>query len=360
VNSRRTDSSYNFDMLKIAASILLSLFAATLPELFKQAKDEFSAGSYKQSLADFDLLDAESRKPGFEADRAKLAPVILFYRGANLAALGRKDEAKEAFIAYLSYMPNAAIASPPFPKATVDVFEAAQKETAGKNNTILAAYARFTPPAGWTLAADETWPQSPVRYLLTAEQKGQWATLKSAAERQAFVEAFWSAFDPTPGTPQNEFRAEFERRIAFADATYGTPKMTGSASERGAVFTFLGPPTYVGSAAVAQNADVIGALKSGGNSDINKAIHGSNSSSGLDKMSGTTPGDDKEPQRWRTMRESWYYRTNRLPSSVTAKEVRFDFVTEEGYGTAIMQKDAVPMQTLGQAVEAARRDKKLN
>jgi len=38
--------------------------------------------------------------------------------GANLAALGRKDDAKEAFITYLAYMPNAAIASPPFPKPT--------------------------------------------------------------------------------------------------------------------------------------------------------------------------------------------------------------------------------------------------
>ena len=34
--------------------------------------------------------------------------------------------------------------------------------------------------------------------------------------------------------------------------------------------------------------------------------------------------------------------------------------TLEGYGAAVMQKDPQPMQTLGQAVEAARRDKKLN
>src|SRR2546421_9747495 len=108
-------------MLKLAASILLTLFAATLPEIFNQAKNEFSAGNYKQSLADFDLLDSESRKPGLEADRAKLAPVILFYRGANLAALGRRDEGKETFINYLSYTPNASIASPPFPKQVVEV-----------------------------------------------------------------------------------------------------------------------------------------------------------------------------------------------------------------------------------------------
>jgi len=346
-------------MSKIAASILLTLFAATLPEIFNQAKSEFSAGNYKQSLADFDLLDAESRKPGLEADRAKLAPVILFYRGANLAALGRKDEAKETFIAYLSYTPNASIASPPFPKQVVDAFDAARKETAGKNNTMLAAYMQFAPPAGWSLAADETWPDSPVRYLLSAEQKKQYAVLTSAADRAAFVANFWSTLDPTPATPQNELRNEFERRVAFADANFGTPKSTGRASERGAVFTFLGPPTYASIAAVAANEDVLSALRSTGNSDMSKAATGSNSTTGLGTISGSKPDDTSDPNHWRTKRESWTYRQGRLPSSVTVKEVRFDFVSEEGYGAAVMQKDPQPMQTLGQAVEAARRDKKL-
>src|SRR5882757_3526963 len=98
-----------------------AVFAAdpTLPELFKRAKDEFAAGSFQRSLTDFDLLDSLSAKPGLETDRAKLIPVVTFYRGANLAALGRKADAKEAFITYLGYTPGAAIASPPFPKATV-------------------------------------------------------------------------------------------------------------------------------------------------------------------------------------------------------------------------------------------------
>src|ERR1051325_698322 len=204
-------------MPKILAALVLSLFAITLPELFKQAKDEFSAGNYKQSLADFDALDAESQKPGFVADHAKLAPVILFYRGANLAALGRKDEAKDVFINYLSYVPGASIASPPFPKSVIEVFEVARKEVAGKNNTLLALYAQFKPREGWALAADENWPESPVRYLLTAEQKKQYAALSAAAQREAFVNSFWAAFDPTPGTPQNEFRAEFERRPEAVD-----------------------------------------------------------------------------------------------------------------------------------------------
>lgn len=338
-------------MTRILTSVLLSLLiipfaaAATLPELFKQAKDEFSRGEYAKSLADFDALDAASRQPGFEADRAKLAPVILFYRGANLAALGRKDTARDAFTSYLSYMPNAAITNPPYAKETVEIFEAARKESAGKNNTIEAAYARFAPPAGWSYAADEKWAESPVKHLLTSEQKKQYAALATPAEREAFVANFWTAFDPTPGTPQNEFRAEFERRVAFADANFTTPKTPGRDTERGSVFTFLGAPTYIGASSL--GTDEVGALRSGGNRQVFGA-------------SGSAGGRGLESESQRGMRESWYYRQNRLPSTVQAKEVRFDFVTKEGYGTGVMQKDAEPLQSLGQAVEAARRDKKLN
>ena len=131
-----------------AALLLLitcSAFAAdpTLPELFKRAKDKFTAGDYKGSLADFELLDKNSSQPGYATDRAKLLPVITFYRGANLAALGRKSEAKDAFITYLGFSPNATMASPPFPTATVDIFEQARKAVASQSMTISGTYASF-------------------------------------------------------------------------------------------------------------------------------------------------------------------------------------------------------------------------
>jgi GWxTD domain-containing protein len=345
-------------MPKILAALALTLFAATLPEMFKQAKDEYAAGNYKQSLADFDALDKESRKPGFEADRAKLAPVILFYRGANLAALGRKDEARDTFIAYLSYMPNASIASPPFPKPVVEVFDLARKDVEGKNNSLLAMYAQFKPAPGWALAADQAWADSPVRYLLTPEQKKQYAALTTPDERVAFVDKFWAAYDPTPGTPQNEFRTEFERRVAFADANFSTPKVLGGATDRGAIFTFLGPPTFAGVGGMSANDDAMGALRSSGNSDIAKGVRGSNSTN-LGAFA-TAPGDENDPNHWRTKRESWTYRRDRLPPQVPMNEVRFDFLTQEGYGTGVLQKDPAPMQTLGYAVDVAKKEKKLN
>src|SRR4051812_33218051 len=242
------------------ALLLLSaaaVFAAdpTLPELFKRAKDKFASADYRGSLADFELLDTNSAKPGFENDRAKLLPVVTFYRGANLAALGRKDEAKEAFVSYLTLVPTAAIASPAFPKTTVDLFEAARKDAAGRSNTIGTAYLTFAAPAGWTLAADERWIESPVRYLLTPAQKKEYATITSPADRQAFVDAFWKQLDPTPATEDNEFRREFERRVAFADVTWTTEKMPGRLSDRAAMFAFLGAPNYAAMSNIGSSDD---------------------------------------------------------------------------------------------------------
>jgi GWxTD domain-containing protein len=328
----------------VCALLLLltcSAFAAdpTLPELFKQAKSAFGSGDYKASLRDFELLDSESAKPGREADRAKLLPVVTFYRGANLAALGRKDEAKEAFISYLAFGPNAAIASPAFPKATVDLFEQARKESAGRSTTVQAAYNGFTTPAGWTFAADEHWIDSPVKYLLTPAQKKEYATFATNAERAAFADAFWKQLDPTPATEVNELRKEFERRLAFADANFATPKQPGYLTERGAVFAFLGPPTYVGVKELAVGDETLDQLRSGGLG---------------------TGGRELERQGSRGQRESWYYRPGRIPAGVPFREVRFDFMTKEGYGTSVMQKDPEPMQTLGVAAEMTRREKKLN
>jgi GWxTD domain-containing protein len=333
----------------------------TLPELFKRAKDKFSAADYRGSLADFELLDANSARPGFENDRAKLIPVVTFYRGANLAALGRKDEAKEAFISYLTMIPTASIAAPPFPKTTVDLFELARKDAAGRSNTIGTTYLTFTAPAGWTLAADERWTESPVRYLLTPAQKKEYATFTTAAERATFVDAFWKQLDPTPATEENEFRREFERRVAFADVTWTTDKMPGRLSDRAAMFTFLGAPNYAAMSNVGSSDDTMSTLRAGGNGDLA-------SYSGKSKIVPNGPAgpiqrssnDNLEQDYNRGQRESWVYKRDRLPKGIAFQEVRADFVTKQGYGAGVLQKDPQPMQTLGFAAEAARRDKKLN
>jgi GWxTD domain-containing protein len=337
----------------LALLLAASAGAATLPEMFKQAKDEFARGEYQRSLADFDALDAASKQPGYEKDRAQLAGVITFYRGANLAALGRRDEAKEAFIAYLAMQPNASIASPPFSRDVVAVFELARKEGTGHSMTVTTAYAAFAPPAGWSLPADEHWTETPVRYLLTPAQKQEYETLTTAADRATFVDRFWKQLDPTPATDDNEFRREFERRVAFADATWGSDKSTGRLSDRAAVFAFLGPPTYASMSDY--GADDMSSLRGGSNTQMGGVMRG-----GLTSGGASGGGRGLEQDYNRGVRESWIYRGTRIPKGIAFQEVRFDFVTKQGYGSGVLQKDPQPMQTLGQAAALAKEKKALN
>ena len=351
----------------VPALVLMSIltFSAsaaepTLPELFNRAKGEFASGDYKASLASFELLDKNSSAPGFENDRTKLVPVITFYRAANLAALNRKDEARDMFITYLSYMPNAAITSPPYSKQIVAAFDQARKESASKAATLAVAYDRFRTPANWSLPADAAWASSPVRHLLTTAQKKEYESLTSDDTRAEFVSRFWSQLDPTPGTPANEFRSEFERRIAFADATFSEDQKRGSMTERGAAFAVLGPPTYAGVSVLAASADVMGQLRGGGNSDMMGSASGPIANRGIGTMTGSRATDNLETDDKRGKRESWYYRGNRLPAGVPFKEVRVEFVTKQGYGTGVLQKDPEPLKLIAQAAENARATKKLN
>jgi GWxTD domain-containing protein len=336
----------------IACAVLLSFsvmsaFAAdpALPDLFKRAKEKFASGDYKGSLADFEMLDRNSAQPGFENDRAKLIPVVTFYRGANLAALGRKREAKDAFVAYLAFVPTAAIASPPFPKQTVDLFEQARNDAGSISKSIADAYTAFASPSNWTLAPDEHWIETPVRYLMTAAQKKEYALFTTDAERATFIEAFWRQLDPTPTTEVNEFRGEFERRLAFADANFATPKAPGRVTDRAAAFVFLGAPTY---AALSQlTDDSLGRMRANGNHDgldnfNNAALNpqpvaepgsrsrpqGHNQINQNFYANETRKEDNLETDSRRGKRESWYYRSERLPHDVPYKEVRFQFITK--------------------------------
>src|SRR5438046_1949311 len=67
--------------------------------------------------------------------------------------------------------------------------------------------------------------------------------------------------------------------------------------------------------------------------------------------------DNLEQDYSRGSRESWIYRRDRLPKGIAFQEVKISFITKQGYGSGVLQKDPQPMQALGLAADAARRDK---
>ena len=86
------------------------------------------------------------------------------------------------------------------------------------------------------------WDETAVKWIMTKDEAGQWKRIRTDEEAKAFVDLFWAKRDPSPGTPQNEFRQEFDRRVEFADQQFGQARRKGSLTDRGHILIVLGAP----------------------------------------------------------------------------------------------------------------------
>jgi GWxTD domain-containing protein len=88
----------------------------------------------------------------------------------------------------------------------------------------------------------QKWLSEVAAYLITPEERAAFLALKSDAERDHFIEQFWNRRDPSPGTPENEFKEEHYRRIAWANEMLGKPGIPGWKTDRGRLYIVMGPP----------------------------------------------------------------------------------------------------------------------
>lgn len=79
-----------------------------------------------------------------------------------------------------------------------------------------------------------------VEAIWTEGEEDEWDRLRSDEEKQSFINAFWEGRDPTPGTPDNEFRDIYMGRVATAVTTFGNEGIAGYRTERGKVFIIYG------------------------------------------------------------------------------------------------------------------------
>src|SRR5258708_8750607 len=84
------------------------------------------------------------------------------------------------------------------------------------------------------------WLQEEVPYITTSEERAAFKKLATDEEREQFIEQFWERRNPSPGSPENEFKEEYYRRIAYANEHYasGTP---GWRTDRGRIYITYGP-----------------------------------------------------------------------------------------------------------------------
>ena len=86
------------------------------------------------------------------------------------------------------------------------------------------------------------WLDEEVVYIISDAERVAFRRLRAEAELQYFIEQFWLRRDPTPGTPENEYREEHYRRIAYVNDRFGYKDVPGWKTERGAIYIRFGPP----------------------------------------------------------------------------------------------------------------------
>lgn len=90
------------------------------------------------------------------------------------------------------------------------------------------------------------WLEEEVVYIIAPLEKEVFLKLKTDRERDLFIEAFWKHRDPSPGSPDNEFKNEHYRRINYANHFFGrsTPK-PGWMTDQGRIYIILGEPNDI-------------------------------------------------------------------------------------------------------------------
>jgi GWxTD domain-containing protein len=95
-------------------------------------------------------------------------------------------------------------------------------------------------------SAYKHWVDEEVPYIITPEERAAWKKLSTDEEREQFIEAFWARRNPNPGSPENEYKEEYYRRIAYANEHFASG-IPGWRTDRGRIYIMYGPPDEIDS-----------------------------------------------------------------------------------------------------------------
>ncbi|HTV05452.1 MAG TPA: GWxTD domain-containing protein [Acidobacteriaceae bacterium] len=85
------------------------------------------------------------------------------------------------------------------------------------------------------------WLDEDVRWIITDQERKAFLSLSNDEERDAFIEQFWQRRNPDPDSPDNTYRDEIYRRIAYANEHFAAGK-PGWMTDRGMIYIKYGAP----------------------------------------------------------------------------------------------------------------------
>src|SRR5499433_2607668 len=90
------------------------------------------------------------------------------------------------------------------------------------------------------------WLNEDVVYIITPEERTAFLQLSTSEEREQFIEQFWLRRSGNPDLPDNDFKEEHYRRIAYANEHFASG-IPGWRTDRGRTYIIWGPADEVDS-----------------------------------------------------------------------------------------------------------------
>ncbi len=90
----------------------------------------------------------------------------------------------------------------------------------------------------------KTWLENDVTYIISPEERTAFLQLATNEEREQFIEQFWLRRSENPDLPDNQFKEEHYRRIAYANEHYASG-IPGWRTDRGRIYITWGPPDEI-------------------------------------------------------------------------------------------------------------------
>src|SRR5438094_1767651 len=94
--------------------------------------------------------------------------------------------------------------------------------------------------------AYKQWLTEDVTYIITPDERNAFLQLQTNEEREQFIEQFWLRRSSNPDLPDNDFKEEHYRRIAYTNEHYASG-IPGWKTDRGRTYIIWGPADEVDS-----------------------------------------------------------------------------------------------------------------
>ena len=93
-------------------------------------------------------------------------------------------------------------------------------------------------------SAYRQWLSEDVTYIISPDERNAFLQLDTNEEREQFIEQFWLRRSGNPDLPENDFKEEHYRRIAYANEHYASG-IPGWKTDRGRMYIMWGPADEV-------------------------------------------------------------------------------------------------------------------